>query len=63
MQYYVYILTNNRNTVLYSGVTRDLKRRVYEHRNKLVEGFTTKYNVIKLVYYEIFQDAENAIMR
>ena len=48
---------------LYSGVTRDLKRRVYEHRNKLVEGFTTKYNVIKLVYYEIFQDAENAIMR
>ena len=63
MQYYVYILTNNRNTVLYSGVTNDLKRRVYEHRNKLVEGFTTKYNVIKLVHYEVVQDAEDAIMR
>ena len=62
-QYYVYIMTNKRNTVLYTGVTNDLRRRVYEHREKLVDGFTRKYNVTKLVYYEIFQDPENAIMR
>ena len=62
-QYYVYIMTNKRNTVLYTGVTNDLRRRVYEHREKLVDGFTTKYNITKLVYYEIFQDPENAIMR
>jgi len=62
-QYYVYIMTSKRNTVLYTGVTNDLRRRVYEHREKLVDGFTRKYNVTKLVYYEIFQDPENAIMR
>jgi len=62
-QYYVYIMTNARNTVLYTGVTNDLKRRVYEHREKLVGGFTKKYNIIKLVYYEVFKDIENAIMR
>jgi putative endonuclease len=62
-QYFVYIMTNKRNTVLYTGVTNDLRRRVYEHREKLVDGFTRKYNVTKLVYYEIFQDPENAIMR
>ncbi len=62
-QYYVYIMTNKRNSVLYTGVTNDLRRRVYEHREKLVDGFTEKYNVTKLVYYEIFQDPENAIMR
>jgi len=62
-QYYVYIMTNKRNTVLYTGVTSDLRRRVYEHREKLGDGFTGKYNITKLVYYEIFQDAENAIMR
>jgi len=62
-QYYVYIMTNKRNTVLYTGVTNDLKRRVYEHKGKLVDGFTKKYNITKLVYYEIFQDPENAIMR
>ncbi len=62
-QYYVYIMTNKRNTVLYTGVTNDLRRRVYEHREKLVDGFTRKYNIIKLVYYEIFQDPENAIIR
>ena len=56
-------MTNKRNTVLYTGVTNDLKRRVYEHREKLVDGFTRKYIVTKLVYYEIFQDPENAIMR
>ena len=62
-QYYVYIMTNKRNTVLYTGVTNDLWRRVYEHTEKLVDGFTRKYNVTRLVYYEIFQDSENAIMR
>ena len=56
-------MTNKRNTVLYTGVTNDLRRRVYEHREKLVDEFTEKYNVTKLVYYEIFQDPENAIMR
>jgi putative endonuclease len=62
-QYYIYIVTNKSNSVLYTGVTNDLKRRVYEHRQKLVEGFTKKYNITKLVYYEIFEDAENAILR
>ena len=62
-QYYVYILTNKRNTVLYTGVTNDLQRRVYEHREKLVEGFTAKYNVNKLVYYEETESIEAAIMR
>ena len=62
-QYYVYIMTNRRNTVLYTGVTNDLIRRAYEHREKVAEEFTTKYNVNKLVYYEIFDDPENAIIR
>ena len=62
-QYYVYIMTNKNNTVLYTGITRDLKRRVYEHREKLAKGFTKKYNINKLVYYEVFQDPENAISR
>ena len=62
-QYYVYILTNKRNTVLYTGVTNDLKRRVYEHKTKLVEGFTKRYNVDKLIYYEISRDIEGAISR
>jgi putative endonuclease len=62
-QYYVYIMTNKDNNVLYTGVTNDLKKRVYEHKNKLAEGFTKKYNVIKLVYYEVFEDIENAILR
>jgi len=62
-QYYVYIMANKNNTVLYTGVTNDLKRRVYEHKNKLIEGFTKRYNVYKLVYYEIFNDPYNAISR
>ena len=62
-QYYVYILTNKNNRVLYTGVTNDLKKRVYEHKEKFVDGFTKKYNVSKLVYYEIFEDPENAILK
>ena len=62
-QYYVYIMTNKRNTVLYTGVTNDLKRRVYQHKAKLVSGFTRKYNVNKLVYYEIGGDVGGAIAR
>jgi putative endonuclease len=62
-QYYVYITTNKNNRVLYTGITDDLKRRVYEHKEKFVDGFTKKYNVSKLVYYEIFEEPENAILR
>jgi len=62
-QYYVYIMTNKNNRVLYTGITNDLKRRVYEQREKFVSGFTGKYNVTKLVYYEILEDPENAILR
>ncbi|MDB9513302.1 GIY-YIG nuclease family protein [Kamptonema animale CS-326] len=61
--YYIYIMTNKYNTVLYTGVTNDLQRRVYEHKSKLIDGFTKKYNIIKLVYYEIFEDIYNAIAR
>ena len=62
-QYYVYIMTNTRNTVLYAGVTNDLIRRAYEHKDRLVDGFTKKYNIVKVVYYEVFEDIENAILR
>lgn len=62
-QYYVYIITNKRNSVLYTGVTNDLKKRVYEHKTKLIDGFTKKYNVSELVYYEVFSDIYNAITR
>jgi putative endonuclease len=61
--YYVYILSNWNNKVLYTGVTNDLERRVYEHKNKLVKGFTEKYNVSKLVYYDFTEDVEVAIKR
>ena len=61
--YCVYILTNEHNTVLYTGVTSDLKARVYQHRKKLLPGFTTRYNVFKLVYYEAGEDASGAIAR
>ena len=62
-QYYVYIMTNKNNRVLYTGVTSNLKKRVYEHKEKFVDGFTKKYNVSKLVYFEVFEDPENAILR
>ena len=61
--YYVYILTNKNNNVLYTGVTSNLLKRIDEHRRKLVKGFTSKYNVNKLVYYEETQDINGAIMR
>lgn len=61
--YYVYILTNALNKVLYTGVTNDLERRCYEHKHKLVKGFTQKYNVNKLIYFEIFEDINLAISR
>ena len=61
--YYVYILTNKTNKVLYIGVTNDLARRMYEHKNKLIDGFSKKYNLKKLVYYEITNDVESAIKR
>ena len=61
--YWIYILANKYNNVLYIGVTNDLQRRVFEHKNKLVEGFTQKYNVDRLVYYESTEDIEAAILR
>ena len=60
---YVYLMTNKRNTVIYTGVTSDLVKRVFEHKEKLTRGFTQKYNVNKLVYYETFDDIESAIER
>lgn len=62
-RYYIYILANKNNTVLYTGITNDLVRRVYEHKNKLHPGFTKKYNIGKLVYYEMCADVLSAITR
>ena len=62
-QYYVYIMTNDTNTVTYTGVTNDLLRRIHEHKNKLIEGFTAKYNINKLVYYEACESIESCILR
>lgn len=61
--YYVYLLTNWNNQVMYVGVTNNLERRIYEHKNKLVDGFTKKYNVEKLVYFETTSDVLAAIER
>ena len=63
LQYYVYILNNKKNGVLYIGVTSDLVKRVHEHKNKAVDGFSKKYNTHKLVYYEIGNDIKEAILR
>ena len=60
---YVYILTNQNNTTLYTGVTSNLAKRVWEHKNKIIKGFTYKYNINKLVYYERFESIESAIAR
>ena len=61
--YFVYILTNKTNKVLYTGVTNNLERRLYEHKNHLVDGFSSKYNTNKLVYYEVSESIESAIAR
>jgi len=62
-RYFVYVLTNNSNEVIYIGVTGNLKRRIYEHQNKLVKGFTEKYNLNKLIYFEETIDVHSAISR
>jgi len=61
--YYVYILTNKRHTVFYTGITNNLERRVWEHKQKIIQGFTKKYNIEKLVYFEVFEDVLEAIRR
>ena len=61
--FYVYILTNKNNTVLYIGVTKDLSSRLYDHRESLQKGFTKQYNASKLIYFEEFPDPVNAIAR
>ena len=61
MPYYVYMMTNKSNTVLYTGVTNNLERRVGEHKSHEIEGFTKKYNVSKLVFAEEFSDVNDAI--
>ncbi len=61
--YYVYIMTNKINTVVYIGVTNDIQRRLYEHKNELVDGFTKKYHLHKLVYNESYNDVKDALRR
>ena len=63
MASYVYIMASQRNGTLYIGVTSDLIKRVYEHKEKLIKGFTSKYNVNKLVYFEVHSDIAEAILR
>jgi len=63
MNSYIYIMTNKSNTTIYIGVTSDLVKRVYEHKQKLLDGFTKKYNINKLVYYEVYSDISEAIKR
>jgi len=60
-EYLTYIATNKMNTVLYTGITNSLERRMFEHKNKLIPGFTSKYNVNKLIWYENFNSPEEAI--
>ena len=62
-EYFVYILTNKSNKVLYIGVTNDLERRMFEHKNKMVNGFTKRYNLTKLVYFEETSNIKSAIER
>jgi putative endonuclease len=62
-KYYIYIMTNKRNGTLYIGITGNLVRRVYEHKECLLEGFTKRYGLRKLVYYEIYNNVESAINR
>ncbi|MGC8791743.1 MAG: GIY-YIG nuclease family protein [Desulfurella sp.] len=60
---FVYIMTNKYNSVLYTGVTSNLAKRVHQHKNKTIEGFTKQYNIVKLVYYEAFDDIAEAIKK
>jgi len=62
-QFYVYLLTNKRNGTLYVGITSNLVQRVWQHKNNITKGFTEKYNISYLVYFEIHSSAENAISR
>jgi putative endonuclease len=62
-QYFVYILTNKTNKVLYIVVTNNLEKRIYEHKNKMIDGFTKKYNLTRLVYFEETSDVPSAIER
>ena len=62
-QSYIYMMMNKANSVIYTGVTTDLLKRIYEHKMKFVEGFTKKYNITKLVYYEVSDNIESAILR
>ena len=62
-KYFVYILTNKNHTVLYTGFTDDLERRVFEHKHKVFKGFTARYNMEVLVYFEEFADEKSALMR
>ncbi|MCI0706524.1 MAG: GIY-YIG nuclease family protein [Ignavibacteriae bacterium] len=61
--YYDYIMTNKTNEVLYTGFTSDLPKRVYQHKHKLIKGFTSRYNLTKLVWYEVHEDVQAAIAR
>ncbi|WCR53916.1 MAG: hypothetical protein PG981_000938 [Wolbachia endosymbiont of Ctenocephalides orientis wCori] len=61
--YYIYILASRQNKALYIGVTSNLIKRIWEHKNKVIPGFTSKYNVQKLVYFEEFQDVDSALNR
>jgi len=62
-QFYVYMLASQRNGTLYTGMTSDLLKRIWQHKNGEIEGFTKQYNVTTLVYYEVHQSAESAIVR
>jgi len=62
-QPFVYIITNDRNTTLYIGVTSNIIQGIYQHKNKLIEGFSANYNLHKLIYFEQFNDMHNAILR
>jgi putative endonuclease len=61
--YYVYVISNWNNKVIYIGVTNNLERRIYEHKNKIIEGFTKRYNISKLVYFEQYNNVDDAIRR
>jgi len=61
--YYVYMITNWNNKVLYTGVTNNLERRIFEHKNKIIKGFTSKYNINKLVYFDYTDNINSAIVR